>query len=54
MGQYFMFINSQHVKNEWLWASKGQNIVTKIVASFGEVNEKKRNFTQFVAMSFGS
>ncbi len=52
MGQYFMSTNSQHAKNEQLWASKGQNTVVEIEASFGETNEKKCKFIQFVAMSF--
>ncbi len=30
MGQYFMSIESQHVKNEHLWASKGWNAVVEL------------------------
>jgi hypothetical protein len=51
MGQYFMSTNIQHAKNERLWVSKVQNVVVEIVAGFGEGNEKKCNFIQFVAMS---
>lgn len=52
MGQYFMSTNIQHAKNEWLWVSKVHNVV-EIVAGFGEGNEKKCNFIQFVAMFSG-
>jgi len=48
MGQYFMFINNQHAKNEWLWTSRGQNIVVEMVVSSSEVSEKKPKFVQFV------
>jgi hypothetical protein len=30
MGQYFMSIESQHVKNEHLWASKGWSTIVKL------------------------
>jgi len=50
MGQYFMFINSQHAKNEWLWTSRGHNIVIEMVASSSEASEKKPKFVQFAAI----
>ncbi len=50
MGQYFMFTNSQHAKNERLWTSRGQNIIVEMVASFSETSEKKPKFVQFVAI----
>ncbi len=50
MGQYFMFINSQHAKNEWLWTSKGENIIVEMVANSSEASEKKPKFVQFVAI----
>lgn len=44
MGQYFMFMNTQHAKNEWLWANKGQNAIVKMVIVSSEVIEKKCKF----------
>ncbi len=40
MGQYFMFMNIQHAKNEWLWANKGQNAIAKMVIVSNEAIEK--------------
>jgi hypothetical protein len=45
-----MFINNQHAKNEWLWTNRGQNIIAKMVVDFGETNETKCKFIQFVAI----
>jgi hypothetical protein len=42
--------NSQHVKNEQLWTSMGQNIFVEMVASSSEASEKKPKFVQFVAI----
>jgi len=50
MGQYVMSINSQHAKNEWLWASKGKNIVAEMMASCGKTNEKNHKFIQFMTI----
>ncbi len=44
MGQYFMFMNTQHAKNEWLWANKGQNAIVKMVIVSSEAIEKKCKF----------
>jgi hypothetical protein len=50
MGQYVMSINSQHAKNEWLWPGNGQNIVAKMMASYGETNEKNHKVIQFMTI----
>jgi hypothetical protein len=50
MGQYYMSIESQHVKNEHLFAIKGWKYVTDIVCVRGLVGAKKRKFLHFVAM----
>jgi hypothetical protein len=39
-GQYFMFINNQYANIEWLWASRGWNIVVKMMVIFGEIKKK--------------
>ncbi len=45
-----MSTNSQHAKNELLWANRVLNIVVKMVVNYNEVNAKKREFIQFVAI----
>jgi hypothetical protein len=35
VGQYFMSTRSQHVKNEHLWASKGQSTIVDLVCVWG-------------------
>ncbi len=53
MGQYFMSIDNKHAKNEWLWVSRGQNIIAKMVCVGGAAIDNKCKFTQFVVF-FGS
>jgi len=33
-----------------MWASRGKNTIVEMVAGFGEANEKKHKFIQFVAI----
>jgi hypothetical protein len=33
-----------------MWASRGKNTLVEMVVSFGEANEKKCKFIQFVAI----
>ncbi len=50
VGQYFMSIENQHVKNECLWASKGQSTIVDLVCVGGVVTDRKCKFIQFVVI----
>jgi len=43
MGQYDMFVESHHAKNEQPFYSRGNDIVVDIVALGDVVGEKKKN-----------
>jgi len=50
VGQYLMSIDNKHAKNKWLWVSRGQNIVAKMVCVRGVTMDNKCKFTQFVVI----
>ncbi len=50
VGQYFMSIDSKHGKNKWLWASRGQNTIAKMVCVGGVVIDNKCKFIQLVVI----
>ncbi len=48
VGQYYMFAESQHAKNERLFCCKGEDTMVNMVIVGDVVGEKKRKFIQFV------
>jgi hypothetical protein len=49
VGQYFMS-TKRHVKNERLWASKGQSTIVDLICVGGVAVDRKHKFIQFVAI----
>jgi hypothetical protein len=47
VGQYYMFVESQHSKNRQLFCNRGKDIVANMVVVGDVVGEKERKFIQF-------
>jgi hypothetical protein len=45
-----MSIESQHAKNEWLFCSRGKDIVVDMIVVGMWLGRKKKKFIQFVAI----
>jgi hypothetical protein len=50
VGQYYMFVESQHAKNEQLFYRKGKDTMDNMVIMGDVAGEKERKFIQFITM----